>query len=51
MFTWFAGPVWAIEGIQPMLQLVDKRSSREVIVGAAIVLFIFGVLAMWGMMR
>jgi len=51
MFTWFAGPVWAIEGIQPMLQLVDKRSSREVVVGAATVLLIFGGLAMWGMMR
>jgi rhomboid protease GluP len=51
MFAWFAGPVWEIEGIQPMLQLVDKRSSREVVIGAATVLLIFGVLAMWGMVR
>ena len=51
MFAWFAGPIWAIEGIQPMLQIVDKRSSREVIVGAATVLIIFGGLAMWGMVR
>jgi rhomboid protease GluP len=51
IFAWFAGPVWEIEGIQPMLQLVDKRSSREVIIGAATVLIIFGGLAMWGMVR
>jgi rhomboid protease GluP len=51
IFTWFAGPLWEIEGIQPMLQLVDQRSSREVITGAATVLFIFGGLAMWGIVR
>jgi len=51
MFTWFAGPLWEIEGIQPFLQMVDKRSSREVIIGAATVLIIFGGLAMWGMVR
>jgi rhomboid protease GluP len=51
IFTWFAGPVWEIEGIQPILQLVDQRPSREVIIGAATVLFIFGALAMWGMVR
>lgn len=50
VFTSFAGPLWAIEGIQPMLQMVDRRSSREVIVGAATVFLIFGALAMWGMM-
>jgi rhomboid protease GluP len=51
IFTWFAGPVWEIEGIQPTLQLVDQRPSREVIIGAATVIFIFGALAMWGMVR
>jgi len=51
IFTWFAGPLWEVEGIQPILQLVDKRPSREVIVGAATVLFIFGALAVWGMVR
>lgn len=51
MFTWFAGPLWAIEGIQPYLQLADNRSSREVITGVVLVLIIFGVLAMWGMVR
>lgn len=51
MFTWFAGPVWEVEGISPALHLIDQRSSREVIVGAATVVLIFGALAMWGMMR
>ena len=51
MFAWFASPLWEIEGIQPFLQLADKRSSREVITGAALVLIVFGALAAWGMMR
>ena len=51
MFTSFAGPLWEVEGIQPAYHLVDRRSTREVIIGAATVLFIFGALAMWGMVR
>ena len=51
MFAWFASPLWAIEGIQPMLHLVDKRSERDVITGAALVLLVFGALAAWGIMR
>ncbi len=51
MFTWFAGPMWEVEGIAPALRLVDARPAREVIVGAATVVLIFGALAMWGMMR
>ena len=51
MFTWFASPIWEIEGIQPLLQLVDRRSTREVVTGAALVLIVFGALAVWGMVR
>jgi len=51
MFTSFAGPLWELEGIQPAYHLVDRRSPREVIIGAATVVLIFGGLAMWGMMR
>jgi rhomboid protease GluP len=51
VFTWFAGPLWEVEGIQPAYHLVDRRPSREVITGAATVLFIFGGLAVWGMVR
>ena len=49
MFTWFAGPIWKIEGIAPALHLVDQRSTRDVIVGAATVILVFSALAMWGM--
>ena len=49
IFTFFAGPNWEIEGISPAYHLVDQRSGREVIVGAAIDVLIFGGLAMWGM--
>jgi rhomboid protease GluP len=51
MFTSFAGPLWEIEGIYPAYQLVDRRSFRGVMIGAAMVILIFGALAMWGMVR
>jgi len=51
MFAWFASPLWKIEGIQPFLQVVDKRPSREVITGAALVLIVFGSLTFWGLIR
>ena len=51
IFTSLAGPLWEIEGIQPALRLVDRRPLREVFIGAAVVVLIFGGLAMWGMMR
>jgi rhomboid protease GluP len=49
MFTWFAGPIWKIEGVPPALHLVDQRETRDVIVGAALVILVFSALAMWGM--
>jgi hypothetical protein len=51
MFSWFASPVWEVEGIAPLLQLVDQRPTREVLTGAALVVLVFGGLAMWGMMK
>jgi rhomboid protease GluP len=51
IFTSFAGPLWDLEGIPPAVHLVDRRSLREVIVGAATVVIIFGALAMWGMVK
>lgn len=51
MFTWFASPLWEIEGIQPYLQLADRRSTGEVLTGAVLVLALFGALAFWGMVR
>jgi rhomboid protease GluP len=51
LFTLVAGPVWRIEGTPPGLHVVDKRSTRDVILGGAIVILVFGALAMWGMVR
>ena len=51
MFTSFAGPLWEVEGPPPMLQLVDRRESREVLTGAGITFLIFSALAMWGFVR
>lgn len=51
IFSWFAGPVYEVEGIYPSYHLVDKRPFSAVIVGAATVILIFGGLAMWGMVK
>jgi rhomboid protease GluP len=48
IFTWFAGPRWELEGSYPALNLIDQREPREVITGMAIVILIFGALAMIG---
>ncbi len=49
IFAWFAGPKWAIEGVAPALHVADKREARDVITGAAIVILVFGALALWGL--
>ena len=49
IFTWFGGPLWQVEGIYPLLRLVDKREGRDVVLGAAAVLILFAALAMLGM--
>jgi rhomboid protease GluP len=50
IFTWFGGPLWEVEGLYPLLRLVDRRVGRDVVVGIAAVLIVFGGLAMLGMM-
>lgn len=52
MFTALAGPLWDVESnLLGSYSLVDKRPVRDVLVGAAAVLFVFGALALWGMVR
>jgi len=51
MFTSFAGPLWNVESNLLGYSLVDKRPAREVMIGASVVIFIFGALTLWGMMR
>jgi rhomboid protease GluP len=49
VFAWFGGPIWQVEGIYPLLRLVDQRIGRDVVFGAAAVLIVFGGLAILGM--
>ncbi len=61
IFTWFAGPVLVVQpavpmgyvqdptqGALPALRLADQREPREVLTGAAVVVLIFGALAVAG---
>ncbi|MBC7876299.1 MAG: rhomboid family intramembrane serine protease [Anaerolineales bacterium] len=49
MFAWFASPRWEVMGTSLGLKLQDERESREIILGAGLVVIIFGMLAVWGM--
>ena len=49
IFAWFGGPLWQVEGLYPLLRLVDKRAGRDVVIGAAAVLIIFSAMSMLGM--
>jgi rhomboid protease GluP len=49
LFTLFAGPIWQVVQGPGMPQIVDKREASGVITGAAVVILIFGALALWGM--
>jgi rhomboid protease GluP len=51
MFSTFAGPSYEVEGIYPDYHLVDRRPTSAVMIGAVMVLLIFGALAFWGMVR
>lgn len=52
MFTSLAGPIWQVESnMVGGFSLVDKRSFRDVLTGAAAVVFVFGALAMYGMIK
>jgi rhomboid protease GluP len=48
IFTWFAGPLFEVEGIYPALRLADTREAREILTGVAAVILIFGALAVIG---
>lgn len=50
-FAWYAGPLWDVESTPSGFVLVDRRTMREVIVGAATVLVIFGAMAVWWIVR
>ena len=49
IFTWFAGPRWEVVGTSFGMKLQDQREFREIVLGAGLVVIIFGMLAVWGM--
>ncbi len=49
IFTWFAGARWEVIGLPPVLHLQDERELRDIILGASLVIILFGMLALWGM--
>lgn len=49
IFAWFASPRWEVTGMAPDFHLHDAREFREIVLGAGLVVIIFGVLAVWGM--
>jgi rhomboid protease GluP len=49
IFTWFGGPLWEVEGIYPLLRLVDRRGNTDLLLGAGMVLLLFGGLAVLGL--
>ncbi len=51
IFSSFAGPLWEVEGIRNSYEIVDRREFSGVLTGTVTVLFIFGGLAFWGMVR
>jgi len=51
MFAWFASPLWKVVGLPPEVKLEDEREVRDWGVGTAVVLLVFGALAMWGMFK
>ena len=49
MFAWFASPRWEVTGISPDFRLQDSREFREIVLGAGLVIILFGATAVWGM--
>jgi rhomboid protease GluP len=49
IFAWFSGPRWQVAGIYPQLNLQDQREGQDLVLGAALVLLVFGTLAAVGM--
>ncbi len=49
LFAWFTGPRWELTGVHPFFELVDQREARDVLVGAALVVLVFGALTLLGM--
>jgi rhomboid protease GluP len=51
LFAWFAGPRWIVAGLSPDFHLEDQREFSEIVLGAGLVILIFGALAAWAMFK
>lgn len=51
IFAWFASPRWEVVGSSTGLKLQDEREFRDIILGAGLVIIIFGMLAVWGLFK
>ena len=45
VFAWMGGPRWEVEGLYPLLHIVDRRELRDALNAALVVLAIFAALA------
>lgn len=45
IFAWLGGPRWEVEGIYPLVKLIDRRELRDAIIGAVVVGGIFSAIA------
>ncbi len=44
IFTWFAGPKLHFEGFSQYIEVVDERTTNDIVLGAGLVLLLFGTL-------
>jgi len=51
MFAWFSSPRWKVVGLSSDLSLQDQREFRDIVLGAGLVVIIFGMLAVWGLFK
>jgi rhomboid protease GluP len=45
IFTWFGGPKLRLEGVFPYFSVVDERELQDQLIGASLVILLFGALA------
>jgi rhomboid protease GluP len=50
-FAWYAGPLWEVEASPTGFVFVDRRTTREIVLGAVTVLVVFGAVAVFWIVR
>lgn len=49
LFAWFAGPLLEVDGNYPDLNIVDARTNQEALIAGALIVLLFGALALIAM--